>query len=417
MHDVVVIGGGAAGIFAAICAKEQSPSSSVLVLEQSPHLLAKVFVSGGGRCNLTNALFDPKKLVLQYPRGSKELLGPFHSFGPKETASWFESKGVSIKSEDDGRMFPSTNSSQTIIDCLLKEASRLQVAIAIRCGASEVKAINNCFHITSNTNDTIISKKLILATGSNRIGYDFAQKLGHSIAVPAPSLFPLKITSNFLHSLRGISINPAELNIANTAFKHKDSLLITHFGLSGPCAIKLSAKAARYLYEHQYSCDVIVNWMPELTEEELLHRIIECKQQHPKKQVSSENPYQLTKPFWKAITSFLGETCYKDASKEALKACTHKLHHDLYRVSGRVAHKEEFVTCGGIVLHEVQCKTMESKIVPGLFFAGEILDIDGLTGGFNLQNAWTTGYLAGSSSTKDLSNNRKPHLLLNLLRN
>lgn len=398
MHDVVVIGGGPAGIFAAICAKEHSPSSSVLILEQSPHLLAKVSVSGGGRCNLTNALFDPKKLISQYPRGAKELLGPFHTFGPKETVAWFESKGVFLRAESDGRMFPTTNNSKTIIDCLLREASRLQISISTECGVEDIKTENSCFQCTLSSGDRIISKRLILATGSNRIGHEFARKLGHSIAFPVPSLFPLRIQSSFLNSLSGISINPVRIKIVNTAFEHEDSVLITHFGLSGPCAIKLSAKAARYLYERQYSCDVVVNWLPELSEEELSQRLIECKNQHPKKQVPSENPYQLSKPFWKAMTSSLEGKCYKDSSKEALKTLTQKLHADVYRISGRVHHKEEFVTCGGIVLHEVQFKTMESKITPGLFFAGEILDIDGLTGGFNLQNAWTTGYIAGTSS-------------------
>ncbi len=400
MEDIVVIGGGPSGIYAAISASKSSPDSSVLVLEQSSNVLAKVFVSGGGRCNLTNALFDPKKLIAQYPRGSRELLGPFHTFGPKETVAWFESHGVALKVESDGRMFPATNRSKTIVDCLLGEALRLKVRITTNCNVLGVKVVNNYFHIEASTGDTIVSKKLILATGSNRTGYDFAQKLGHTIAPPAPSLFPLKATSNFLHSLSGIAINPVKMKIANTAFEHEDSLLITHFGFSGPCAIKLSAKAARYLYEHQYSCDAIINWLPELSEEELVHRLLETKQNHPKKHVFSENPYQLSKPFWKAMTSTLGDMCYKDASKEALKALTQKLHQDFYHISGRVSHKEEFVTCGGIVLHEVHFKTMESRIVPGLFFAGEILDIDGLTGGFNLQNAWTTGFIAGISSTK-----------------
>ncbi len=326
--ELIVIGGGAAGVFGAISAKEANPHREVVLLEKSAVLLAKVKVSGGGRCNVTHACFDPKLLVKNYPRGEKELLGPFHKFGPKETIEWFASRGVKLKTEKDGRMFPVTDSSETIISCLLNTAKKLGVEIRTRQKIENVEEFKG--------------KKLLLATGSSPDGYRWAKAFGHTIQSPVPSLFTFNVPTSPLKELSGVVVANVEVSVG--PFSQTGPLLITHFGFSGPVIIKLSAWAARYLHEKNYNTDFTIYWPEEL-------------------------PKSLLK--------------IKDLPT-------------VYRIEGKTTNKEEFVTCGGVTLKEVDFRTMESKIHPGLHFAGEILDIDGVTGGFNFQNAWTTGKLAGN---------------------
>ncbi|MCB1118941.1 MAG: aminoacetone oxidase family FAD-binding enzyme [Chlamydiia bacterium] len=345
---IAIIGGGAAGFFAALTAKEANPKAEVHLFERSNKLLAKVRLSGGGRCNVTHACFDPKALVLNYPRGHKELLGPFHRFQPQDTIAWFESRGVPLKEEADGRMFPLSNSSETIISCFVQEAKKLGVHIHTQ---ATITAIDKGFFLHG---PDMAFDRLILTTGSSRFGWEVAKQFGHTIQSPVPSLFTFNIPNFPLEHLSGVSLPHATLTIAGTQFLQTGPLLITHWGFSGPVALKLSAFAARYLAEKNYHITLQVNWHPD---QKLPKRLFKTLQER--------------------------ETCFEN---------------DPYTVSGKTTNKAEFVTCGGITLSEVNFKTLESKRCPNLFFAGEILDIDGITGGFNFQNAWTTAHLAGTAA-------------------
>lgn len=345
-YDLIVVGGGAAGVFAAIHAKEANPDAKVLLLEKTAVPLAKVKISGGGRCNVTHSCFDPKILIQNYPRGGRELLGPFHRFQPRDTIDWFESKGVKLKTESDGRIFPTTDRSETIIECLLSHARKIGVEILL---IQKVQTISKGFEIVLK-DKTLTCRKLLLATGSNAEGFAWATSFGHSIQKPVPSLFTFNVPSSPLLELSGISVQKGKLQIG--PFSQTGPLLLTHFGFSGPAALKLSAWAARYLYEKEYRTQLVIDWLPE------------------------ENIF---------------------AKKLAKALSTHNLRADPYQIEGKTTNKEEFVTCGGVTLKEVDFRTMESKICPGLYFAGEILDIDGVTGGFNFQSAWTTGFISGQN--------------------
>ena len=386
---MIVIGGGAAGVFAALAAKAARPASRVLALEKSAVLLAKVRISGGGRCNVTHFCFDPKGLVQHYPRGGKELLGPFFRFQPRDTIEWFSARGVSLKAEPDGRMFPITNSSQTIIDCLLAEAARLGVEIRLRQRLCKIEKTEAGFQI----DDAVIGKKIIFATGSAPEGHRWAEELGHSIEKPVPSLFTLNVPSSPLKELSGIAVDPVELCLDGICTK--GPLLITHFGFSGPAALKLSAWGAKVFHERGYRAPLQINWLPDLKEGNIYKQLCDLKSRAPQKNMASENIFNLPKNLWK---QFAASKRLNDVSRAELLVLSQTLHASLYQVEGKTTHKEEFVTCGGISLKEVDFKTMQSKVCPGLFFAGEILDIDGITGGFNFQNAWTTGFIAGTSA-------------------
>lgn len=387
--DFVVIGGGAAGIFAAIEAKRAYSKASVILLEKSAVLLSKVRISGGGRCNVTHSCFDPMLLSKNYPRGGKELIGPFHRFQPRDTVEWFQSRGVKLKTEGDGRMFPTTDSSETIIHCLLSEAKKLGVEIAMRQRIEHISKEGEVFLIQLQDNQ-IRTPALLLATGSSPQGYEWAKQLGHTIQEPIPSLFTFNVPTSPLLDLNGISL-VAELRIGT--FSQTGPLLLTHFGFSGPAAIKLSAWAARALFAKEYRVELIVNWLPNKKLEEIYNELVQLKTISPQKNLSNENLFGLPKNLWKR---FAEDKKIKDIPNKDLRALAEKLHGDSYQVEGKTTNKEEFVTCGGVTLSEVNFQTMESKICPGLYFAGEILDIDGVTGGFNFQNAWTTGFIAGS---------------------
>jgi len=350
-----------------------------------------VRVSGGGRCNVTHSCFDPTLLIQNYPRGGQELRGPFHRFQPRDTVQWFESRGVTLKAEVDGRIFPITDSSETIIQCLLDEAKKVGVEIFMRQKIDKVVKTDEGFDL-----GTYQTQKLLLATGSGTDGHAWATQLGHTIQKPVPSLFTFNVPNSPLKELSGISVEWAELKIVGTQLSQKGPLLITHFGFSGPAALKLSAWGARALNEKQYQVDLAVNWLPELKLSQILELFMQLKKDAPQKTLLSENPFKFAKNLWKTLLN--DERRLNDISLKDLQALAQKLHENIYQVDGKTTHKEEFVTCGGVTLKEVQFKTMESKICPGLYFAGEILDIDGVTGGFNFQNAWTTGFIAGSSA-------------------
>ncbi len=342
MMKVVVVGGGAAGFFAALNFKERHPESEVVILERTRQPLAKVKISGGGRCNVTHSCFDPKSLVSNYPRGNLELLGPFHRFQPKDTLAWFEKRGIEFKTEEDGRIFPVTDSSQTIIDCFMREAKRLNVLLRLE---TSVEKIEPGFTIHLKGGEILNADKVILATGSNPLGYALAESLGHTLVKPVPSLFSFNCPTSPLLDLSGISVPYGRASLKGTAFQTEGPILITHWGFSGPAILKLSAFAARYLHEAQYKAEVVIDW---------------------------------------------GDTIPKNLLKRLDPL---KLHASEYQIDGKTTYKAEFVTAGGVELKEIHFKNMESKKVPNLHIIGELLNIDGITGGFNFQNAWTGGFL------------------------
>lgn len=393
----MVIGGGAAGIFGAVVAAARG--LSVCVVEKRAALLAKVKVSGGGRCNVTHACFDPKKFSENYPRGSQELIGPLHRFGAREMVAWLDQRGVQLKAEEDGRMFPITDSSQTIIDCLLNEAQALGVQIEMQ---EEVVAIRPLaqphvendlrFQIELRTRH-LSASSLLLATGSAHEGYRCAQECGHSIHSPVPSLFTFNCPSSPLLVLSGVAVAQVKLSI--TGCVQQGPLLLTHFGFSGPAALKLSAWAARKLHALEYRAPLSIDWLPMQSMEQTYAALRHFKESSPNKHLSTLALEGLPKRLWEVLID--NHRPIHQCTDHRLREMSEKLHRDLYAVEGKTTHKEEFVTCGGIPLHEVDFRKMESRRCPGLFFAGEILDIDGITGGFNFQSAWTTSWICGNS--------------------
>lgn len=399
----VIVGGGAAGVFAAISLLEAFPKANILLLEKSQQLLSKVKISGGGRCNVTHSCFDPKELVKNYPRGMKELLGPFTRYQPRDVIAWFKNRGVLLKTEEDGRMFPTTDSSQTIIDCLLKAAG----GVHIERGKSvdSILREKDAFVIKLKSAEMIRSGALLLATGSASQGHSLAKGLGHSIVDPVPSLFTFNVPDSPLISLAGIAVEKAEASLPELKTSQTGPLLITHWGFSGPAVLKLSAFSARELNGCGYHTPLQIDWRPDYPEEELKNFLVGHKQMNPGKKVLADPLFQLPKNLWKALLENEGigqELSWGRASKGDLAHIIQKLKRDRYQISGKTTYKQEFVTCGGVRLSEVNFQTMESKLAPGLYFAGEILDLDGITGGFNFQAAWTTGWLAANAMAKGI---------------
>ncbi len=400
-YSVVVVGGGAAGFFSAIAAKKKHPQGAVAIIEKNAALLSKVRISGGGRCNVTHACFEPRLLVQNYPRGSKELLGPFFRFQPKDTIQWFESKQVQLKAEPDGRMFPISDNSETIINCLLKEAEEVGVEVHTQRRIESVTKIDEGFYISFKKGLDISTQNLIFATGSSPAGHQWAQELGHAIEPLVPSLFTFNMPNSPLAPLSGISFADVEVKIKDTKLSQRGPLLITHFGLSGPAVLKLSAWGARILHEKNYQFKISIHWLPNLSQNLILEHLEKLKESKPQKMLISENLFNFPKNFWKTFLKQFVKIDQKrlsDISSKELLELSKMISADEYSIQGKTTHKEEFVTCGGVRLKEVDFKTMESKCCKCLFFAGEILDVDGITGGFNFQNAWTTGYIAGNST-------------------
>ena len=404
--DSIIIGGGAAGYFAALRVAALAPQTRVLILEAGKRPLDKVRVSGGGRCNVTHNCFDPKNLVENYPRGSRELRGPFSRFQPKDTVAWFAQRNIELKTEPDGRMFPVTDNSSTIIDCLESERQRLGVELFESCRVKSIKLEADKFLVDTDKTQ-FIAKKVLLATGSNKSGYEFAKALGHSITPLVPSLFTFNVSDKNLHQLSGISVSNVKLalHIKEKLVKEfAGPLLITHWGLSGPAVLKLSAFAAQELHEADYKAELIVNFAGSISESDLYQQLLETKKSSPKKLASTHPPIQIPSRLWdyllqNKIKDQL-EVPWAELPNSSIKNLAKQLTSCPFAITGKGQFKDEFVTCGGVELAEVDFRTMQSKIRPGLYLAGEILDIDGITGGFNFQSAWTTGWLAGTAMSE-----------------
>lgn len=401
---IVVAGGGAAGFFAAIAAAESRPDAEVLLLEKSPELLAKVTISGGGRCNLTHHCYDPQRLVEYYPRGGRELLGPFHRWQPRDTVAWFTARGVPVKTEADGRMFPVANTSAAVVECLQRAARQAGVQVFTRRGVRTARrpAAGPGFALDLSTGESLACDALMLATGGNRnsAGYGLAHGLGHRIVDPVPSLFTFHVRDARIEGLAGLAVPGAELSVPGAKLRQRGPLLVTHEGLSGPAVLKLSAWGARLLHDAGYDFDLCINWLPDLTRAELTARLQSAKNEHARKHVSTFSPLGLPARLWNSLLGAAGVDGglpWTGVSRARIEALVRELHAGAWRVRGKSLFKEEFVTCGGADLREVDFRTMQSRVCPGLFLAGELLDIDGVTGGFNFQAAWTTGWIAGKS--------------------
>lgn len=400
--EVIIIGGGAAGFFAAINMAESNPELVVTILEKSTKVLQKVKVSGGGRCNVTHACFDPKELIDFYPRGKKELLGPFHSFMTGDTIEWFEQRGIALKTEDDLRMFPESNSSQTIIDCFLSSAEKAGVKVLFNQNVHLIQKTNDQFIIKTKSNN-FKADKLLITTGGNKKIWDIIHQLDHHIISPVPSLFTFNIKDPMLSDIPGLSVPDALVSVDKGSYESSGPLLITHWGLSGPAVLKLSSLAAVKLAELNYQFTVIVNWL-NMSEAEALDHLKQYKSDAPKKNILFKSPFEeIPKRLWsKFITSsaIRGNQNWSDLSNKQLDILAKKLTNTRFNSHGKTTFKEEFVTAGGVDLKEIDFKRFESKLHPNLFFAGEVLNIDGLTGGFNFQNAWTGGFLAARAIAK-----------------
>ncbi len=396
--DILIVGGGAAGFFSAINIVERNPKLKVAILERGKEVLSKVRVSGGGRCNVTHACFEPNELVKYYPRGEKELRGPFHQFCSGDTIEWFEKHGVELKIEDDGRMFPVSNSSQTIIDCFLNASHKLGITILTGQSVQSIFKKDNCWKIETQT-ENYLAEKLILATGSNPKIWDMLHTFGHAIVTPVPSLFTFNIKDPRIKELPGIATQ-VNVKVIGSKLESTGPLLITHWGMSGPAILKLSAWGARILHDKNYQFAIEVNWLNDIETEEAETLLKELKQEHAKKTVAKKSPLEIQNRLWESLVLASGigaETKWADLSKIQLHNLANQLTKGIFQVNGKSTFKEEFVTAGGIDLKEINFKTMESKIHPNLYFAGEIVNIDAITGGFNFQNAWTSGFIVANA--------------------
>ena len=397
---VIVIGGGAAGFFAAIACAGANPAARVVLYEATAHPLSKVRISGGGRCNVTHACPEPRELVKRYPRGGRELLGPFSRFGPRETIAWFAAHGVELKTEGDGRMFPITDDSGTIVDCLRRTADQAGVKVYLPIGVRRVTRAADVFEVEFTDNSVGEFDRVLIATGGTKgsAGQTIAAQLGHTIETPVPSLFTFHIDDPRIRGLEGLSVPAAATSVPGTKLKDSGGLLITHWGMSGPAILKLSAWGARELSERGYKFPLVVSWAEGRTVPQALETLVSARLANLKKQIATWNPFALPSRLWERLIVAAGitpETVWTSVSNNSLQALAGQVAAAEFAVEGKSLNKDEFVTCGGVRLREVDFKTMESRVCPGLHFAGEVLDIDGITGGFNFQAAWTTGWLAG----------------------
>lgn len=399
---IAIIGGGAAGFFSALVAKRTHRNAEVVIYEKSQKILSKVKISGGGRCNVTNATFENRELSKHYPRGENYLRKAFEQFNAQSTVDWFESRGVELKTFPDNCIFPQSNDSQTIIDCFLKEALDLGVRIELGAGLKGLSKVKNYFQLMIN-DDIQVADRVILTIGGQpkRSGLTFIENIGHTIIEPVPSLFTFNMPENPIRELMGNVVEKTKVRIEGSKLIGSGPLLVTHWGMSGPAVLQLSAWGARYLSERKYQFAILVNWLNETGENELRSNLQKICMEHGGKMIANLNPFPMTSRLWEHLldrSEIMHDLRWKDLAKKPTNKLVNTLLNDRYEVQGKTTFKEEFVTAGGVDLKEIDFRTMQSRIVPGLFFAGEVLNIDGITGGFNFQAAWTTGYIAGLNS-------------------
>ncbi|WP_121356403.1 BaiN/RdsA family NAD(P)/FAD-dependent oxidoreductase [Flavisolibacter nicotianae] len=399
--QLVVIGGGAGGLFCAVNAARMNPGLQVTIVEKTSKLLSKVRVSGGGRCNVTHALFDIAEMSKRYPRGQNFVKKTFHQFFTTDTINWFEQRGVKMKAEKDGRMFPVTDSSQTIIDCLLQEANLYGVDIRMNADVRELTVGSRQFSVKFQSGEQIQADFVCLATGGypKASMFDWLQNLGHSFAAPVPSLFTFNLPKHPITALMGVSVETARVKIEGSKLVEEGPVLITHWGLSGPAVLRLSAWGARELEQKQYTFKLHLNWLPDANEQSLKESFSEIRKLHAAKKISNHN-FGLPNRLWHFLLEQSGvkeDLRFADLPAKTENALIRNLVDFVVDVKGKTTFKEEFVTAGGINVSEVDPNTLMSRKVPNLFFAGEVLDVDGITGGFNFQHAWTSGWIAAKS--------------------
>jgi predicted Rossmann fold flavoprotein len=399
-YDLIVIGGGAAGFFGAINAAEMSPGLRVLILEKSTKLLSKVKVSGGGRCNVTHHCFSPAPLSQHYPRGQRPLKNLFHHFQATETVAWFESRGVKLKAEEDGRMFPITDDSQTIIDLFLRETEKFKIEIKLSQEVLRIERKEDQFSIYTS-NDQFLSKQVLVAMGGHNKeeNYQWLKESGHEIVRPIPSLFTFNDSEKDFVPLMGVAVPNGEVKIASSKLSQKGAILITHWGLSGPAVIKLSAWAAEDLFKQNYTFTALINWTG-ISETEVREVLMKLKETNSKKQIVSSPLFNVPKRLWEHLcikAEIEDKKIWADLPNKSINRLIELLYCCPFKIRGKTTFKEEFVTCGGIALTDIDITTMQSKKLPGLYFAGEVLNLDGETGGFNFQAAWTTSYIAAKA--------------------
>lgn len=400
--DVIMIGGGAAGFFTAINLAEKNASLKIAILERGKEVLSKVRISGGGRCNVTHACFNADDLTGYYPRGHKELRGPFHTFAAADTVKWFQQHGVLIKKENDGRMFPQANTSQAVIDCFIRLQQSLHIQLFTGENVLSIQRDNDNWHLHTQQN-TFTAKAICIASGSSPAMWKLLQQLGHTIVPPVPSLFTFNCKDERIIHLPGVAAD-ASISIKNTRLHSSGPLLITHWGMSGPAVLKLSAWGARILHDLDYAFTLIVNWLPAEDVESALQKLKALKQQQAQKAVIAKSPFAIPNRLWESLVhaaSINKQTRWADVSKVQLQQLAQQLCQSSFNIKGKSTFKEEFVTAGGIDLKEIDFKTMRSKVLPNIYFAGEVLNIDAVTGGFNFQNAWTDGYIAALAMAED----------------
>ncbi|OIQ17616.1 MAG: flavoprotein [Flavobacterium sp. MedPE-SWcel] len=396
--DVIIAGGGAAGFFTAINIAEANPDIKVAILERGKEVLSKVRISGGGRCNVTHACFIPNDLVRYYPRGEKELRGPFNRFCSGDTIEWFENHGVELKIEEDGRMFPTTDNSETIINCFLDATKKLGIQVITGQSIQSIYKTEKCWKVETQS-ENYQCDKLVMTTGSNPKMWQMLQDIGHAIVPPVPSLFTFNIKDSRIKNLMGLSAL-ASVKVKGSKLEASGPLLITHWGMSGPGILRLSAWGARELFAKSYQFTLQVNWLNDLTFEECLDALKKLKHEQAKKQICKKSPFEFPNRLWESLVVASGidiDTRWADLTGNQLQSLAEQLVNGEFSVNGKSTFKEEFVTAGGIELKEINFKTMQSKLVENLYFAGEIMNIDAITGGFNFQNAWTSGYIAAGS--------------------
>lgn len=402
LYDLIVIGGGAAGFFGAIQASEMRPGLNILILEKSTKLLSKVRVSGGGRCNVTHSCYNPFELAHHYPRGEKPLKNLFRHYNAKHTVDWFSGRGVELKAEQDGRMFPVSDSSQTIIDCFLHQVDQSGIKIRTAQEVANIMQNKNGFELSCSNGESYSARRILVATGGsqNKQAYNFLSPLNHTIISPIPSLFTFNDSAKKFKDLMGVSVADAEISIAGTKFIQRGPVLITHWGLSGPAVIKLSAWAAPYLYESKYEFTVLVNWLGNISEDEMRKTLLEFKVSKAKQKVMSNAmfflPLRLSQRLC-VLAALDDSKTWSELSMKSINRLIEFLIRCPFHIKGKTTFKEEFVTCGGVDLKEIDLDRMESKKVKNIFFAGEVINVDGETGGFNFQSAWTTAFIAAKA--------------------